>query len=72
MNEYSRTLIEQYCWSHNSKKSRRLEELVDMSYDPGCMPTDDDAIFLERLIEKEADPEMLAALQDLDDYLFRW
>jgi len=72
MNEYSRTLIEQYFWSHNSKKSHRLEKLVDMSYDPGCMPTDDDAIFLERLIEKEADPEMLAALQDLDDYLFRW
>lgn len=72
MNEYSRTLIEQYFWSHNSKKSHHLEKLVDMSYDPGCMPTDDDAIFLERLIEKEADPEMLAALQDLDDYLFRW
>ena len=42
MNELSRTLIEQYCWSHNSKKSRQLEKLVEMSYDPGCMPTDEE------------------------------
>lgn len=72
MDELSRTVIEQYCWSHNSKKSRRLAKLVDMSYDPGCMPTDSDALFLEKVIDDEEDPELLRALKDLDDYLFRW
>ena len=72
MSEWSRIVIEQYCCSHNSKKSRRLAKLVEMSYDPGCMPTDSDAIFLEKLIDEEEDPELLAALKDLDDYLFRW
>ena len=72
MDELSRTIIEQYCWSHNSKKSRRLAKLVDMSYDPGCMPTDSDALFLEKVIDDEEDPELLRALKDLDDYLFRW
>ena len=72
MDELSRTIIEQYCWSHNSKKSRRLAKLVDMSYDPGCMPTDSDALFLEKVIDDEEDPELLMALKDLDDYLFRW
>ena len=72
MDELSRTIIEQYCWSHNSKKSRRLAKLVDMSYDPGCMPTDSDALFLEKVIDNEEDPKLLRALKDLDDYLFRW
>ena len=72
MNEYSRILIEQYCWSHNSKKSRRLAKLVEMSYDPGCMPNDSDAVFLEKAIDEESDPELRGALKVLDDYLFRW
>ena len=72
MNEISRMLIEKYCWSHNSRKSRRLAKLVDMSYDPGCMPTDSDAVFLEKCIEDEEAPDLQAALKDLDDYLFRW
>ena len=33
MQEYSRILIEDYCMSHDSAKSRRLEKLVKMSYD---------------------------------------
>ena len=33
MQEYSRILIEDYCMSHDSVKSRRLEKLVKMSYD---------------------------------------
>ena len=40
--------------------------------DPGCMPTDSDALFLEKVIDEEEDPELLRALKYLDDYLFRW
>ena len=58
--------------THKSAKSRRLAKLVEMSYDMGCMPTDSDALFLERCIEDEADPELQGALMDLDDFLFRW
>ena len=64
--------IENYCMTHNSAKSRRLAKLVEMSYDPGCILTDSDAIFLEKCIEDEADFELQGALMDLDEYLFRW
>lgn len=32
MQKYSRILIERYCMEHNSAKSRRLQKLVEMSY----------------------------------------
>lgn len=70
MEEYSRILIEEYCQHHNSKKSRWLAYLVDMSYDVACEPDDDDAIFLESAISREKDPELKEALQDLDRFLF--
>ena len=72
MNEYSRILIERYCWSHPGRKAKRLQKLVDASYDLGFEGTDSDALFLERLIEEEEDEEFRKALQDLDDFLFRW
>ena len=70
MNEYSRILIEEYCTEHNSRKSRRLARLVDMSYDIEAVASDSDAIFLEAVIEQEQNPELKAALQDLSDFLF--
>ena len=33
MEEISRIIIEEYCISHNTAKSRRLQDLVEMSYD---------------------------------------
>ncbi len=72
MDELSRILIEEYCMSHNSAKSRRLSRLVEMSYDLSAEGTDDDVIFLERIIRQEKDGELKQALQDLDDYLFGW
>ena len=33
MQENSRIPIERYCMEHNSAKSRRLQKLVEMSYD---------------------------------------
>ena len=70
MQEISRIRIEEYCSTHNSAKSRRLQELVEMSYDVSAEGTDDDAIFLERAIRREKNEELREALQDLDDFLF--
>ena len=70
MHEYSRILIENYCMSHNSAKSRRLAKLVEMSYDLYAEATDSDAIFLEKAIEQEKDSDLREALQDLDEFLF--
>ncbi len=72
MREYSRILIEEYCLGHDSVKSRRLEKLVKMSYDLSAVGTDSDAIFLEKAIAQEKNPELKEALQDLDEYLFNW
>ena len=48
MDEWSRIVLEEYCASHKSAKSRRIGKLVEMSYDMFCEPTDSDAIFLEK------------------------
>lgn len=55
---------------HNSKKSRQLWDLLDLSYSLEAEPTDEDAIFLERVIRSEKNPELKEALQDLDEFLF--
>ena len=72
MQEYSRILIERYCMEHNSAKSRRLQKLVEMTYDLSAVGTDSDAIFLGKVIEQEKDSELKEAFEDLDDYLFNW
>ena len=72
MREYSRILIEEYCMEHDSAKSRRLEKLERKSYDLSAVGTDSDAIFREKLIVEEKNPELKEALEDLDDYLFNW
>lgn len=70
MEEYSRIIIEEYCRTHRSKKSQRLAELVEMSYDLYAEGTDDDAIFLEETIRKEKNEELKEALIDLDGFIF--
>lgn len=72
MEEYSRILIEEYCWSHDTAKSRRLQKLVELSYDITAEGSEADAIFLERTIQREKDPELRRALEDLDDFLYRY
>lgn len=73
MKEYSRILIEQYCEKYpKAKKAATLQRLVTMSYDIASQPTDYDAISLEKLIERERNPELREALEDLDDFLFGW
>ena len=52
MNEYSRILIEKYCMEHNSRKSRRLARLVDMSYDIEAVASDSDAVSLKRRLSR--------------------
>ena len=70
MDEFSRMLIEEYCMKHSSKKSLRLRELINLSYDMEAEPTDDDAVFLENTIRSEKNIELKEALQELDDFLF--
>ena len=70
MDEYSRIMIEEYCETHDTAKSRRLKKLVEMSYDLTTGGTDSDAYFLEKLIAQEKNPELKAALEELDEYLF--
>lgn len=70
MEELSRIIIEEFCESHDSAKSRRLYRLVRMSYDIDAEYTDDDGLFIEKLIEREKDAELKEALQDLDEFMF--
>lgn len=73
MEEYSRIIIEQYCRTHgNTQKAKNLSRLVEMSYDLAAEGTDADALYLENAIQREKDPELKEALQDLDDFLFGW
>lgn len=72
MQELSRMIIENYCWTHSSAKSKRLQRLVEMSYDFYAEASDADAIFLEKLIDSEKDPDMKEALEDLNDFLFNY
>lgn len=72
MREYSRILIEEYCFTHKTKKAEILSRLVEMSYDLSAEDTDADAIDLERLIQRERNPELKEALIDLDDFLLNY
>ena len=72
MHEYSRILIEEYCFTHKTEKAEILSRLVEMSYDLSAEDTDADAIDLERLIQRERNPELKEALIDLDDFLFNY
>lgn len=71
MQEYSRILIEQYCMTHrNTKKSKFLWDLVDLSYTMECEPEEWEALQLERYINQERNPKLREALEDLDEFLF--
>ena len=72
MHEYSRILIEEYCFTHKTKKAEILSRLVEMSCVLSAEDTDADAIDLERLIQRERNPELKEALIDLDDFLFNY
>ena len=72
MHEYSRILIEEYCFTHKTKKAEILSRLVEMSYDLSAEGTYADAIDLERLIQRERNPELKEALIDLDDFLLNY
>lgn len=64
MQEYSRILIEQYCMTHrNTKKSKFLWDLVDLSYTMECEPEEWEALKLERYINQECNLELREALE---------
>jgi hypothetical protein len=62
-------IIEDYCRTHSSAKSKRINKLVGMSYDIGAMISDGDAAFLEKVIEQEKNLELKEALKELDKFL---
>lgn len=71
MEEFSRIIIEEYCRTHpKTKKSAILWDLVELSYSMECEPTEEDSIELERIRRREKNPELLEALEDLDEFLF--
>ncbi|MGB4610722.1 MAG: hypothetical protein WBH77_08900 [Saccharofermentanales bacterium] len=71
MNEYSRILIEQYCWTHKkTKKSSFLSNLLKLSYTMDREPADWEALELVQYIDREKDPKLRDALIDLDEFLF--
>ena len=72
MQEYSRILIEEYCMNHTSAKSKRLQKLVNESYDLNAEYTDADGLFMEKIIEQEKDSKLKDAFKDLNDFMFGW
>ena len=72
MSEYSRIIIERYCETHKTKKAIFLAKLVEMSYNIEAVGTEADSLYLERLIEREKDPQLKEAMEELDDFLFGW
>ena len=57
----------QKVWLEAEKKQTKI---ISLSYAMECEPTDEDAIFLERTILREKNPELKEALEDLDEFLF--
>ena len=53
-----------------TKKSAFLWNLVELSYTMECEPEDWEGIQLERYIAREKNPELKAALEDLNEFLF--
>lgn len=71
MEEYSRIVIERYCFKNmnKTKKARFLYYLVDKSYDLEFEMNESEALYLEELIERERNQELKEALIDLDNFL---
>ena len=70
MTEYSRILIEDYCMGNpKTPKTIFLWEMVKMSYDVGCEPTESQMIKLSKLIRAENNLKLKEALKDLDEFL---
>lgn len=71
MLEYSRIIIERYCETHKTKKAKFLAYLVEMSYDKEAVGSEADSLYMERLIEREKDPQLKEAMEELDDFMFK-
>ncbi len=70
MHEWSRIVIEKYCRTHHTAKSKRLQHLMTGLRNRKAKLTYDDELYLEDLIDKERDHELKEALKDLGEYLF--
>ena len=66
----SKNLIQKYCEEHDTKKSRKLAELLQGVGDFMFPKSDDDAYFLEMMIMSEKNADFKKALEDLDECLY--
>ena len=72
MPESSRMLIDDYCFKYsNSKKAKRLQDILFRTYDPNTLFLKEDLLFVDGLVFNESNPKMLKALQDLYNYISR-
>ena len=69
MDEFSRIIIEEYCNTHNSIKSKFFYYLLKYSEDLTFCPSKEDVILLEKYIDNENDEELKDSLEELLDFL---
>lgn len=70
MQEISRMIIEEYCRKNpRTKKAAFLSDMVDKSYDLEYEPSEWEMLHLAELIDRERNPELQEALEDLDDFM---
>lgn len=62
----------EYCYTHKTKKAEALKYFLRMADDLGYEGSDEEALYLEHLINAERNPKMKEALQELDKWLFRY
>lgn len=54
MQEYSRIILEEYCRTHKSDRSKRIAELLQKSYDVNSYTSEVDAIFWIQQLNENA------------------
>ncbi|MCI7130673.1 MAG: hypothetical protein MSA09_09035 [Lachnospiraceae bacterium] len=63
-------IIEEYCRKNpRTKKAAFLSDMVDKSYDLEYEPSEWEMLHLAELIDRERNPELQEALEDLDDFM---
>lgn len=73
MQESSWIVIEEYCRKNpKTKKSAFLSEMVEMSYGICCEASDWQMMNLSQLIARKKNPELLEALENLEDFMIGW
>lgn len=70
MQENLRILLKEYCETHNNRRNREIRRIINLSYILSVKPFESDAQLLQNAIEQEKDPQIKAALMDLNEFMF--